>query len=388
MKTLDFILETLAHYASRESGPPPGVSELIESDFERELVSLCEWHLVTPIVLDSLEALALQPRISRLTFERMRALSRTTGKMNEEFAEVAARLSGVLVGSNVDFLWTHDLAGPLVIYPAFGARPIEQLELLVKEDQWASVVGACHGAGFERNPRDPAFKDGREALFYHQHYSPCVLHNERNDRLQLKFRLFDVGEPEEEEPAWGHATAMPACGPGAKRLGDEDLFLQAWMNFNMSRLSRLIYAVDIGILLTTHGSRINWDYIAGRADSRSLYPAFYLTVQSAAASLKIRQLPQGLRSPGRFRRKIFFLAWRPGKLGLEGNRQARYGRLDRLRFYLLESGRWADKLRIVSRLLSPRRDWVVNFFGRPYRPWYRLKFIILTLKNRLWVRPT
>ena len=43
MRADDFILETLAHFARGDGGPPPGIPARIDADFERDLIREAAW---------------------------------------------------------------------------------------------------------------------------------------------------------------------------------------------------------------------------------------------------------------------------------------------------------------------------------------------------------
>jgi hypothetical protein len=63
-------------------------------------------------------------------------------------------------------------------------------------------------------------------------------------------------------------------------------------------------------------------------------------------------------------------------------------RMHRLRFYFLEMGSWREKLQFFAALLSPKPEWVAAFFDRPCRPWLKLRYVMLTLRNRVGFRLT
>ena len=111
-----------------------------------------------------------------------------------------------------------------------------------------------------------------------------------------------------------------------------------------------------------------------------MYPALYCAGDWVWDTLVHGAAFPLARSPGRIRRKIFDLIWRPGRPGLLAGKQVR---LHRFRYYFIESGKLPEKLRLVATIVSPRPEWVSAFFGSPYRPWLKLKFIVNTFRSRL-----
>lgn len=379
MRAIDVIFETLAHFVKGDDSPPPGIPARVGPQFEREFVSLCEWHSLSPIVAESLGKLALGPVLSDFSCRRLRSHSaslKTRSEMTfEDLRELARRFNG----EEVSFLIMDDILSALSLYPDPSARAVESINLLVRESDWKSIVTVCGELGYERDLRDPEFENGDEALDYYQYFTPCRLRNEKGTQLALSFRLFDLGDPEPEEAAWRHAGEIDAGDFKLMGLGREDHFLRTCMRLNMTRFERLLLTVDAGLILSSHGDQIDWDYIEERARARSFYPAFYCACDRVIDSFAFPTMRRMTPVPGKARKRMFDIIWRPGRLGLLAGRQVRF---HRFRFYFLESGTLAEKVRLVARLAAPRPEWVSAFFGRPYKPWLKYKFVVQTFTSR------
>ena len=163
MQTSDFILDTLAHFVRQDEGPPPGIPAHVKTEFEQELTWLCEWHSVTPIIVASLEKLALGPQLSRITFERMRALARAAGALNDELVTTVSELARELANRGTDVLWMDDVVYPLSVYGNRGLRAVESIDMLIREEDWSTVIEVCESAGFERKADEPRFNSGLSA---------------------------------------------------------------------------------------------------------------------------------------------------------------------------------------------------------------------------------
>ena len=386
MQTGDFILDTLAHSVRQDEGPPPGIPAHVKPEFEQELTWLCEWHSVTPIIVASLEELALGPQLSRITFERMRALARASGALSGELLATLADLSRELAKRGTDVLWMDDAVYPLSVYENRGLRPVESIDMLIREEDWPTVIGVCQSAGFERNVDEPRVTSGAEAGVFYQYFPACELLGEKGDRVVVKFRVFDVGKPEGTERAWDHAVKAAVDDVSVRHLGYEDQLIRACIMYTVSRFSRLLYAVDIGVILKRHGRSLDWSYFEERLRARSVYSAVFFSIQHATRLLKLGDWTQRLENPGSLRRSVFFSLWNPPGVNLAaGQRTTRY---DRLRFHLLETGTLAERVRFLWRLVSPKREWVSSFSGKPYRPWHKPRFVFRMLRTRTGARPT
>jgi hypothetical protein len=380
MRAIDVIFETLAHFVKRDDTPPPGIPARVEPQFEREFVSLCDWHSLSPVVAESLGRLALGPVLSDFGYRRLRSMAAAARTRNETVIGDLSTLVAAFEEKRLSYMVMDDARSALALYPDPGLRPIETITLLVREQDWDEITGICGGLGYERDIRDPEFNGGDEALEYYQHFSPCRLRNERGTELVLTFRLFDLGGPESEEAAWSNAQRIEGGAVECMVTGLGDHFLRTCMRLNMTRFERLMYAVDAGLLMSQHGGEIDWAYIDARARARSMYPALYCAGDWVRSTLAPgATFPLG-PPPGRIRRNIFELIWRPGRPGLLAGKRIR---LHRFRFYFIESGRVPDKIRLVTKIVSPRPDWVSAFFGSPYKPWLKIRFIVNTFRYRL-----
>jgi hypothetical protein len=407
MRADDFILETLAHFARGDEGPPPGIPARIDADFERDLVRYCEWHGLAPLVLYSLQKLALDPDLSEFGIQHLKTLARTASTRNSLLLDALGELTVGFRREGVSFLLTDDIASALTLYPTYDAsadgppaganpaihppagneadsrapvvlRPFESIDLLVRDWDWRGIIEACGGAGFVRSPRDPVFTSAGEALFYYQHFGPLIMKNPAGMRLRLKFRLFDLGEPEAGETAWGRTTGIEGTRVGWERVGLEDLLIRSCMRLVMSRFEKTLAAVDAGRILTQYGKQLNWEYIEEK--SQPIYPAFYITCQMVAKWLNVPGVSARFFEPGRTRTKIFQIMWRARRFNrLSRRRPHRH----RLRFYVFENGGLRDRLDFLATLIAPRPDWVSAFFGQPCKPWLRAMFTYLALKEDL-----
>jgi len=379
MRTIDVVLDTLAHFVKQEAGPPPGIPVRVEPEFERKLVQLCERHLLAPLVLDSLRRLALEPALSEIAFERLRTLSNASGTQNEKFLAAFRALSGRLRERRVPCLLVDDTLAALKLYPRHRLRPIESLDALIHENDWETFVDACRSLGFRRNPLDPVFVDGTEAMLYYQYFSPCMLRGDKGISIGVKFRLVDGGHPPGNETAWLYGKRL-GRDIEAMRVSYEDQLIRSCIGFNMTGFGRLLHAVDVGRIIARHGDALDWSYVEKVGRDRSFYPALYFSCETVMNMFRFLPKRRVLPHPGKMRKKVFEMNWRPGHLGSLADRAVR---LHRLRFAFLENGTCGEKLKLATNLLLPRADWVSGFFDSPSRPWLKLRFTVLALRNRL-----
>ncbi|UCG52013.1 MAG: nucleotidyltransferase family protein [Candidatus Latescibacterota bacterium] len=377
MQAVDFIFETLAHFAKRGDGPPPGIPARVEPEFERELIRICERHSLAPIVLESLAALTLEPVLSEFGLERLKTLSRESEAGNERLLEALDSLTVGFRREGVSFLLVGGVAAALDLYPSIDLRPLNKIDLLIRDLDWLGILEACRGAGFRRSEREPIFNSAGEALFYHQHFGPLTLENTDGVVLCLKFRLRDLGPAEQRETAWDRAHHLGGGYADLSRVGLEDLLIRCCVRLVMSRFGNPLAAVDAGLILARHGANLDWGYIQSR--TKSFCPAFYFSCHEIASWLNI-SVPANLRRPSEARKKLFDVFWHPGRMRRSAEAPSR---LRRFQFYMIENGSLREKLTFLTTLLSPRADWVSAFFGRPCKPWLKMRYSLLAFRDGL-----
>ena len=380
MQAIDFVVDTLAHFVRQREGPPPGIPAHTDADFEQELIWLCDWHALTPIVLASLEKLALRPNISRVTLERMRALAGASRAMTKEISNVADSLVDGFKAREVDYRLLGGLPASRTVYPSSELRPVETIDVLIREGQWSQTIECCRESGFRIGAGLPVFSSGDDALGYYQHLTPCVLENESGDRLRLRMRLFNIGKPSATEPAWMSAAAGTA--PAYVRLEDE--LINTCVTYHMSNFGKLLHTVDIGLILNRFEAELDWKYIDERLRSDEVYASVLFTMKRVVEWTRLGPSVVKLKYPGPAREKIFDALW---NADYDSFAMRRPERTHRFRYFLFEVGRWKDKLNFFTTVMSPRPEWVAAFFGRPYRPWLKLRLVLLTLRDRVGLRP-
>jgi hypothetical protein len=377
MRAIDVVLETLAHFIKQEAGPPPGIPARIQPEFERRLVRLCEWHGLAPIVLDSLQRLALESSLSEITFKRLRELANAAGVRNERLLAALRQLVRRLQDRRVPYLLVDDPMAALTLYPRHRLRPMESLDILVPEKEWDRFIAACRTLGYRREATAPNFADGNEAMLYHQYVSPCVLPGARGVAVGVKFRLVDVGHPPGPESAWRSGKRV-VRDIEAMRVSYEDQLIRSCVGFAMTGFGRLLHAVDAGRIIARRGDDLDWTRVESTARDRRFYTAFHASCQAVLDMFSFPAKARVLPPPNAVRRRLFEALWRPGRVGaLEERPPGRH----RYRFCFLESGTLGERLGVLKAVVAPSADWVSSFYGQPATPWLKARFTVQALRQ-------
>lgn len=404
MRAVDYLLETLSHFARGVEGPPPGVPFHADAEFETDLVALCQHQRLSTLISESFDQLALPPTISRITIARIKQHAETTAEQRRRRLRTAGRVSAALAAGGVRAallgdVWTgsqQGLVGEL--------RPIGRIDVMIDETQWMEAVGTLRNMGFVRSriqPRLaagvsadkaaglPAAPDGRgtgggggggltspkaaaDALRYHQYFAPLVMHDHHGDSVALRFRVIDFGHPGKRNAAWNRIESVDVAGQEVLAVGREDQLIHSLVSFGADGFVDLLPVLDAGWLLSRYADSLDWGYLTGRLRARGLYTAFYFTLELVCDLLSIRLAPELIGRPSAWRRRLFHMWWRPNDADYSGETEPTAGRFS---FGLIEGGGPVAKVLWLRRALFPRSSWVRSVYGRPANLWLRLKFL-------------
>jgi hypothetical protein len=400
MRAVDFLLETLSHFARGVEGPPPGVPFHADAEFETDLVALGQHQSLSTIISESFDELALPPTISRITIARIKQHGETLLEQRRRRLGLAGRIATAFAAQRIRaaFLgdvWTgsqQGLVGQL--------RPIGRIDLMVDERQWVETVGTLRSMGLVRSRIQPRLAAGRErdlksaldgpgrdpdggrgstsakaaadALRYHQYFAPLVMHDSHGDSVAVRFRVIDFGHPSRTNAAWERVASAVVAGEEAPVVGLEDQLIHSLVSFGVEGFVDLLQLLDAGWMLSQRADSLDWDYLTGRLRARGLYSTFYFTLELVCDLLRIRLETELASRPPRWRRKLFHMWWRPKDADYSGETEPTAGRFA---YGLIECGGPVAKALWLRRALFPRSSWVRSVYGRPANLWLRLKFL-------------
>jgi len=191
----------------QEPGPPPGIPARIEPEFESRLVRLCEWHGLAPLLLDSLQRLALASSLSQITLERLKTLSNGAITRNEQLLAALRALVRRLREKRIPCLLVDDAMAALTLYPRHRLRPsrastclfVRAIGTLSSVRAGAWVPAASDGSEFHRCERRGALSPAHLAL------RPS---RGEGGRCRREVPPVDIGHTPKHESAWRFGKRM------------------------------------------------------------------------------------------------------------------------------------------------------------------------------------
>jgi hypothetical protein len=372
MRAVNFVIETLSHFARDVQGPPPGVPFSADAEFETDLVSLCQHQRLSAVVSVSFDELALPPTMSRITIARLNEHAETITRRADRRLRLAGRITAALGAAGVPAALLGDAWTAAQDHESRKLRPVDWIDVMIDETRWSEAVGALREMGFVRSRIQPRLADWSHALRYHQYFAPLVMHNQEGDSVRLRFRVIDFGDPGRDNPAWERVTRLKLGGEPVPAVGREDQLIHSLIAYGAEGFVDLVYVLDAGRLLSRDAQSLDWGYIERRVRERGLYPAFYFTLEHVCDVLNMPRVTERLDAPSSLRRRIFHAWWRPGEADYYGETEPTGGRFT---YGLIEGGGPLARALWLRRALFPRSAWVRSVYGRPANLWLRLKFL-------------
>ena len=382
MKTSEFILDTLAHYVRGDDGPPPGVSHHLESGFETQLAAVCVEQDISPIIVRSLDALALPPEISKLTVARLRQHANALDANAMRLARLTGNVVERLEKANLSALVIGDVARHAILDAVGLARPVKHIELLIHAAETQRVLDVCEKLGFILGSKHPLLdgSDGDDAAQlenYHHYIAPLILVNGQGDKLWLRYRVIDAGHVETGERAWERSGDLEVGDHVCQTISAEDHLIEALTSFGIAGLVPLTHVIDAGVILR-NADGLDWGYIKARTRIDGCYTAFVAALRRASIWLCIPRVMAHIDKPLPMG-TLFLESWWPdASQDFCGPVQ----RAGRFRYGLLACGGPISKLKWLTRYVRLRRSWIETAFSRRATPWLWLKFLLITRIDR------
>jgi hypothetical protein len=176
---------------------------------------------------------------------------------------------------------------------------------------------------------------------------------------------------------WARRQVVAIGGVALPTLGPEDQFLQLARHLQFHDYSRLVWFVDLLLLLRAHGERLDWDLVGQEARAHGIEAALFRTLELADSAYGVRIPAPAWRAlrPNPLERSLHRLVWpdvlayprdrrkesgnplSPRMLGAGGTRQV-------LGFLLLVLNRHRGRnVRYLARRAFPSQTWLRAVYG-------------------------
>ena len=233
--------------------PPPPCPE--------RFLAICEYHGVSSLILQALQ----KRNVTGTAWEEIRTRLETRKRQwlarNIYLLDRLRGFSSVLRKAGIPFIVLKGGSLLGVLYPDFGMRPLNDVDVLVKREDLDRILGLLQGNGWVIPP-ELSVNYWKERYFH--------LYIRTDDAISAMFELHWNLEKKfrhsiELEELWERSVKYQSEGESLNRLSNEDLILHLLVHLAHHYFSpRLIWVNDIQEMTTR--SSLDWDRILARAE--------------------------------------------------------------------------------------------------------------------------
>jgi hypothetical protein len=274
---------------------------------------------------------------------------------NESLARDLGALAEALRNHGADALF---LKGPWLAfeaYPSPGTRPIGDVDLCVREQDYGPTVRALEEVGYQAAESLPGTAGAALSRAHHDGQLRFAARGRRP--LELHLRMINVGPPRDDEDwVWSTARPLTVAGQTLRVPGPTAMLLHLALHANQHGFSKLRLLFDLRYALSVDRASIDTGLLIDRVETLRCRAAVYyalLLAEELAAAVVPGPLLEALR-PRAPRRALYELAW---NLRAVRRLDARSlpNALEAPKLYLLELGRSRDKLRYLRGIVREAR---------------------------------
>jgi hypothetical protein len=287
--------------------------------------------------------------------------------MYDKIGKVLAQLAG----SGIDYMALKGPALAHMVYPDPSLRAFNDLDLAVRERDWAAMHRLLVDMGFKSEkdlPRPPP-KLVPEAILYELRY----WHRETGFLVEVHYDdlLYAGLASRDVEGLWQRAVWVDIEGVPVKALSLEDQLIQLCAHAHCHGYGRLSWFSDMAFIVRDHSAQLDWQRLLKTVQTEETQVAVYYTLRVLERLLDI-DMPKDMLivlRPDTFRRWFHerympedkVLSLQPMSVPLFSFYFRPF--LKRLLPDLLVMGRRREKLHYLWRLLTPPRDWLIHHYS-------------------------
>jgi hypothetical protein len=145
------------------------------------------------------------------------------------------------------------------IYPSLGARPLNDIDILIKEEEGPAARRVFSDLGYRPLQYYPwIYVKGQSVLDVH--HDPVNISRNRARGQAVSIPIQEL---------WGDSAPINGMS-GGRSFCIEDNLLTLCAHLQKHSFSRLIWFVDLGLIIQRHGNRIDWDRLLAKAERYNL----------------------------------------------------------------------------------------------------------------------
>jgi hypothetical protein len=199
--------------------------------------------------------------------QQLKGVYRHSWYANHLLFHQAGALINTLEQAGVDTLVLKGGAITSLYYDAPGTRPMEDVDVLVRERQARRAIEVLDQGGWRLNFAAPTPVDAPIESILRTHHSVEYAHP-RGQKLDLHWSPF--WQPVDENPFWDDAIPLEIGGAQTRALCPEDQLLHLCVHGVSWSMRTPYWAADAVMLVRARDGQIDWEKLMERARSHEL----------------------------------------------------------------------------------------------------------------------
>ncbi len=231
------------------------LSQLSTADWD-ELIRQSQRHSVTPLLYYRIKAIAPTPSIPAQVIQKLRRIYLLSAELSiKRYHELSKWLRSIQ-NEGIQVIVLKGAALAELIYPNIALRPMFDVDLLIKAEDFWRIDEILSGAGFRSDK-------GILLSRYHIYWVRHIAYMSKAIQLELHPKIYELPKLR----PWTNVAHAKIASVDTLVLGPEDLLLHACihlldhMYIREESLGYLIWWYDIASILGFYREELNWDYV-------------------------------------------------------------------------------------------------------------------------------
>ncbi|MBI3734485.1 MAG: nucleotidyltransferase family protein, partial [Chloroflexi bacterium] len=255
-------------------GIRPAAPSLNEGEWA-EVASTAAGHGLKPLLNTAAKSLGAQVSPPPAVMADLRAAYFRTEAANLAVHQELGALLSAFAHEGIAVVVLKGAALAVTLYADMGVRPMVDVDLLVRQEDFARGGSVLRAARYERL-RQPLAGTGAEFDGAEELRRPGGVRS-----VDLHWHPFASSYSRARFPVewfWQYSVAAPALGPTARVLSAEAQLLHLCAHFAKHTAGRLFRSYDIALLIARHHDTLAWDAVMEAAGAYRVMPALCQTL--------------------------------------------------------------------------------------------------------------
>lgn len=221
-----------------------------------ELIRQSRRHSVTPLLYHRIKAIDPTPGIPAQVMQELRKIYLLSAESNIKRYNELSKWLRLIQNDGIPVIVLKGAALAELVYPNIALRPMFDVDLLIKAEDFWRIDEMLSGAGFKSDKRILLSKR-------HIHWVRHIAYMSKAIHLELHPKIYELPNLR----PWADVAHAKIASVDTLILGPEDLLLHACIHLldhlyiRGDSSARLIWWCDVAILLEFYQEKLNWDYV-------------------------------------------------------------------------------------------------------------------------------